>query len=177
MRFATIIALSAVVFIAQADLYFPDWKQCYFAWGKEEIGKTGETLCTKGDATTSLAIYVSALGYGGNPKTLNNWLGSNGGYSGTTVVWDKIDDLGLNTNFAGVFGDFYYDNVCDALGLDSCVIAAVNACNKTTYVLLTDCKDHDKQTYTVRDPSECSEIGDTVQQSDIKSFVYYKHHW
>ena len=42
------LAIVSLFFVIDADpYYFPDWKQCYYAWKNYPIGKSNETLSAK----------------------------------------------------------------------------------------------------------------------------------
>jgi hypothetical protein len=87
------LVIVALFFVVSADpYYFPDWKQCYYAWKNYPIGKSNETLCSKGDTTTSLVIWMASHGFEGNPRTLNTWLNNNNGYQGSNILWSRAAD-------------------------------------------------------------------------------------
>jgi hypothetical protein len=100
------------------------YKQCDSRWGSNQLGTCSQTICTAGCAmsryafflspfllshfldvslilflvlklTVSVAMMLRTKGVNIDPRTLNQWLKSNGGYAnGCDIYWGKIDAFG-----------------------------------------------------------------------------------
>ena len=78
---------------------YPDNKQCNGAWSGQGLGSS-TTICASGCLVCSVASALAGLGKkinGAAPTcaTLNNFLKSNGGYSGNLFVWGAVSSFGL----------------------------------------------------------------------------------
>jgi ABC-type bacteriocin/lantibiotic exporter with double-glycine peptidase domain len=72
------------------------YKQCDPQWANDQLGTSSNTICSAGCLMSSAAMALSGTGHSYTPKTLNQWLKSNGGYvSGDLFVWASINKLGL----------------------------------------------------------------------------------
>ena len=90
-----ILLLAFLVIVAIARNY-PMYKQCDSRWANDQLGTSSKTICQAGCLMSSAAMALSGTGHSYDPKTLNNWLKSNGGYvSGNLFVWASINKLGL----------------------------------------------------------------------------------
>jgi len=154
MRFVTLVALACLVAAVSAanatirGINPPDWRQCDGRWGSDQLGTCSDTICSAGCAITSVSMFLSYRGYGGNPGTFNNWLRNNGGYaSGCLIYWAKPDDLGF-THFNGQQNPDY-STVCASVERKNGIVANVN--NGGHYVLITSCDGNGN--YNVRDPA------------------------
>ena len=91
----SVIVLCILATLALARNY-PLYKQCDGAWANDQLGTSSNTICKAGCLMSSAAMALSGTGHSYNPKTLNAWLKSNGGYvSGDLFVWGSIGKLGL----------------------------------------------------------------------------------
>ena len=64
------------------------------------MGSSGSSICSKGCLMSSVAMILNDCGRAvngqtANPRSLNAWLGANGGYSGASLVWGSVNKLGL----------------------------------------------------------------------------------
>jgi hypothetical protein len=75
---------------------YPMYKQCDSRWANDQLGTSSNTICKAGCLMSSAAMALSGTGHSYDPKSLNSWLKSNGGYvSGDLFVWGAINKLGL----------------------------------------------------------------------------------
>ena len=74
---------------------YPMFKQCNSKWGNDKVGSTSNTICGVGCALSSVAMALAGIGKSYDPGTLNVWLKSNSGYSGTSINWASVKNLGL----------------------------------------------------------------------------------
>ena len=58
-------------------------------WANDKLGSGPTTLGYEGCAVTSVAMLLSGYGHHETPKSLNNWLKLNHGFSGALIRWDK----------------------------------------------------------------------------------------
>jgi ABC-type bacteriocin/lantibiotic exporter with double-glycine peptidase domain len=92
--FKTIILTVLVAFVAART--YPMYKQCDPQWAHDQLGTSSDTICSAGCLMSSASMALAGTGHSYNPKTLNQWLKSNGGYvSGDLFVWASINKLGL----------------------------------------------------------------------------------
>ncbi len=65
------------------------------AWAGDKLGDCAdETIGSAGCAITAVAMAMTSLGVDVNPKTLNDYLRNNGGYSeGCLVNWDQASKM------------------------------------------------------------------------------------
>ena len=97
--FAKIVAFASV--LAATTSAYPLFKQCGQAWSNDLMGSSGSNVCAKGCLMSSVSMVLADCGrqIGGataNPRTLNQWLSANGGYSGASLVWGSVGSLGLS---------------------------------------------------------------------------------
>ena len=64
------------------------------------MGRSGQTICRSGCLISSVAMALNDCGRTingqiANPRSLNTFLGANGGYSGASLVWATVNRLGL----------------------------------------------------------------------------------
>ena len=95
--FAKIFALASIV---AASTAYPLFSQCGQVWSNDIMGSSGQTICRKGCLMTSVAMVLNDCnrainGQTANPRSLNSWLGANGGYSGASLIWGTVNKLGL----------------------------------------------------------------------------------
>lgn len=75
---------------------YPMYKQCDPTWANDQLGTSSNTICSAGCLMSSAAMALTGTGRTQNPRTLNQWLRSNGGYvSGDLFVWASINKFGL----------------------------------------------------------------------------------
>lgn len=90
------LLIFAILFVSALSRSYPLYKQCDSKWGTDKLGTSSNTICKVGCLMSSAAMALSGTGHSYNPKTLNTWLKSNGGYvSGDLFVWGSINKLGL----------------------------------------------------------------------------------
>lgn len=123
-----IVFLFLVIAIAFSRNY-PMFKQCDAQWANDQLGTSTTTICKAGCLMSSAAMALAGTGHGYNPKTLNQWLRSNGGYvSGDLFVWASINKLGLT------FGGFV-SNANIKSNLDAGKVVICNVHNGGHWVL------------------------------------------
>jgi hypothetical protein len=66
----------------------PHFWQANPQWGYSSVGN-GREMAFIGCAVTSIAMVLRYFGKNLDPGMLNNWLGKNGGYCGSAVVWHQ----------------------------------------------------------------------------------------
>ena len=126
----------------------PMFYQCDGTWGSQQLGTCSETICSAGCAITSVAMYLSYRGWGGNPSSLDSWLTNNGGYAnGCLIYWASVDNLGF-TSFNGIQYPTY-ETVCGSVDAGNGIVISVN--NGGHYVLINSCAGDG--VYNVNDPS------------------------
>jgi hypothetical protein len=87
-----LLLLIAIAFTRNYPLY----KQCDSRWANDQLGTSSNTICKAGCLMSSAAMALSGTGHTHDPKSLNTWLKSNGGYvSGDLFVWGSINKIGL----------------------------------------------------------------------------------
>ena len=169
------LVIVSLFFVVDADpYYFPDWKQCYYAWKNYPIGKSNETLCSKGDTTTSLVIWMASHGFEGNPCALNTWLNNNNGYQGSNILWSRAADAWTMSYVGGYRpDDFRYDKSCTCIDNGMGVLAQIDGCDSSFYVVLTSCNCVHGM-YTIRDPTGCYDKTGTIHAYDVKWYVVFR---
>jgi hypothetical protein len=87
-----LILLIAIAFTRN----YPMYKQCDSRWANDQLGTSSNTICKAGCLMSSASMALAGTGHSYDPKSLNSWLKSNGGYvSGDLFVWGAINKLGL----------------------------------------------------------------------------------
>jgi len=157
---------SAFAYNATDGINPPLWKQCDSRWGGQQLGTcSGTTICSAGCAMTSVAMYLSYRGWGGNPGTLDKWLTQNGGYAGgCNIYWGKVDALGYTKCMGNEWPT--YQEVCNGVNNGHGIVICVH--NGGHYVLVTGCLGNN--IYQVNDPGYS-----TTQYShgEVSQFVVY----
>lgn len=98
------LLICSILFVLALSRSYPMYKQCDSQWGSDKLGTSSETICSKGCLVSSAAMALTGIGNSYNPRTLNKWLTSNGGYvSEDGFVWGSINKLGLT--FKGKFAN------------------------------------------------------------------------
>ena len=92
-----LLALTSSAFGLQCTLNkkCPVYKQCDSKWGSDVLGSSS-TICKVGCLMSSLSSALAGWGKGikgetPNPKNLNTFLKSNGGYQGNLFVWGVVE--------------------------------------------------------------------------------------
>ncbi len=83
------LLLAALIVLSLSRTY-PLFKQCDGNWGSDQLGTSSQTICQAGCLLSSIAMGLAGTGHGYNPGTLNKWLKSNGGISGTQINYGKL---------------------------------------------------------------------------------------
>src|SRR3990167_5611942 len=97
---STVVAVLLLTVIGSAFARsYPLFKQCDSKWGSDSLGSSS-TICKVGCLMSSVSMALagcgkSVAGQAANPKSLNSWLKSHGGYSGNLFNWGSVGSLGL----------------------------------------------------------------------------------
>ena len=125
----------------------PLYKQCDPAWGNDALGSSS-TICKVGCLMSSVSMALASAGktingQQSNPKTLNAFLKSNGGYSGNLFIWGSV----------GRFGVTYEGQPSDKTAIRNAICAnkvvILNVNNGGHWVLATG---FNGDTFNVNDP-------------------------
>ncbi len=66
----------------------PCWGQCSSPWSGDQLGTCNLTICDAGCAITSVAMIFKYYGVNTDPRIMNNYLKSHGGYAGgCSLYW------------------------------------------------------------------------------------------
>ena len=126
MKIFVIVSLLFCTILARN---YPLYKQCDSQWANDQLGTSSQTICQAGCLMSSAAMALTGTGHTYNPKTLNQWLKSNGGYvSGDLFVWASINKLGLT------FGGFI-SNADIKKNIDAGKVVIINVHNGGHWVL------------------------------------------
>ena len=145
---STVVAVLLLTVIGSAFARsYPLFKQCDSKWGSDSLGSSS-TICKVGCLISSVSMALagcskSVAGQGANPKSLNSWLKSHGGYSGNLFNWGSVGTLGLK--YQGKISGAA--NIKSAIAADKIVILNVN--NGGHWVLATGSTGSD---FSVNDP-------------------------
>ena len=74
------------VFVTRNGSKVPHYSQGDTAWGNEILGSSA-SIRSKGCAITSVAMILKYYGRDVTPKTMDEYLDDNSGYSGDSVIW------------------------------------------------------------------------------------------
>lgn len=80
---------SGSLLVRRAGKLVPHYWQSDPKWGGCAVGG-GRSLACIGCAVTSIAMVLRYYGRNVDPGSLNNWLASNNGYSGSCVIWSQV---------------------------------------------------------------------------------------
>ncbi len=125
---------------------FPLYKQCGQSWSNDRLGSSS-TICAVGCLMTSVSSGMAGFGKSisgqtPNPRNLNSFLRSNGGYSGNLFVWGAVSRFGLS--YEGQTSD--HNAIKRAICANKIVVLNVNGGGH--WVLATG---YDGSTYFVND--------------------------
>ena len=82
-------------FFARVELAVPSFRQGDERWRGELLGPTQNTLGAEGCAVASAAMVLASYGIDTDPRRLNAFLNSNGGYTPQGwIYWEKAAELG-----------------------------------------------------------------------------------
>lgn len=96
--------------------WYPLFKQCDPKWGNDRLG-SDSTICKVGCLMSSVSMALNGLGkrisgQESNPKTLNSYLLSHGGYYGNLFVWGSVSLFGLSYQGQPTNIQVIKDHVC-----------------------------------------------------------------
>jgi hypothetical protein len=98
-RLVNLVLCLFVLVVVSTAINYPLYKQCNVLWGNDQLGYSNKTICQAGCLMTAASMALAGTGHTDyNPKTLNYWLKTNGGYAGAagdSFVWTSINKLGL----------------------------------------------------------------------------------
>ncbi len=81
------------------------YRQCNSIWANDLLGTCNSTVCIAGCAMASAAMLLKINGVNVNPKQLNTWLRSNGGYAnGCDIDWSvaaKYPEASTSLRYVG----------------------------------------------------------------------------
>ena len=148
IAFAALVAAAAATNSTLRGISPPLCYQCDDTWAGQKLGTCGDTICSAGCAMSSVAMYLSYRGWGGNPSSLDEWLTNNGGYvDGCLIVWGSVDAFGFSS-FQGIQYPTY-EETCNGVDAGHGIVISVN--NGGHYVLINSC--NGDGTYNVNDPA------------------------
>ena len=168
------IWLLLVVMLSEAGLAVPFFSQRDSRWRYDYMGSSSCTIGTCGCAMTDVAMILRHAGSDADPKKLNTWLGSHGGYTPSgAIYWATAANYdgsggvlwqGLNNNTDN------WNELSSQLTQGRLVIVKVDAYSsqagiQSHWVLVTEkigYSTSDPDSYSINDPWELNYTGKTL---------------
>jgi uncharacterized protein YvpB len=149
---------------ASSKVYF---SQIDPQWNKNVMGS--KTINAKGCVITSLAMAMASKGMKidgqtANPASVNQFLKSNSGYSGDSIVWGTMNKAGLKYNGMTTSQGSIQNSVANGQ------TAILNVRGGAHWVLATG---YANGVYTINDPDGGSKRQYTVNASEVKRAALY----
>jgi len=140
----------------QSNMSVPLYGQCWSPWSGDQLGTCNLTICDAGCAITSTAMCIAYYGVSCDPRSMNNYMKSHGGYEGgCNEIWEV--PAGISGGSVTYAGGYDCSNI-------PCDMNVVNAELDNGYPCVTEvrlfggmhfvcCTGHDGGTYYINDPA------------------------